>query len=221
MNLGEQIKFIDFHTHHGMGSSDTVAVMNLMAGEDVPQTFQPNTAFSAGIHPWYLTAELFPKLKTELILTLAHPHVITVGEAGFDQLRGPSHSVQRSAFIFQAQLAEELKKPMVIHCVKAWDTLRKVRKELKPEMKWVIHGFRGTPGLAGSLADDGLWFSLGINGLTEEILNIIPAERLLLETDDSKGDIGGVYMRYSELTGINGGSASDQIRTNFNNLFRK
>jgi len=221
MNLGGDIRFIDFHTHHAVGSPDTVVVKNLMAGEDVPQDFPPNTVFSTGIHPWYLTAELLDEMKTGLILTLAHPHVIAIGEAGFDQLRGPSHAVQRSAFIFQAELAEELGKPIIIHCVKGWDSLLKVRNELKPEMKWVIHGFRGTARLAATLADAGLWFSLGMKGLTEEVLSLIPEERLLLETDDSKGNIKDVYKGYSELTGKDVTEVTELIRTNFNNLFVK
>jgi len=221
MNLGKEIKFIDFHTHHAVGSAGTVAVRNLMAGEDIPQDFPPNTVFSTGIHPWYLTAELLDEMKTGLILTLAHPHVIAIGEAGFDQLRGPSHAVQRSAFIFQAELAEELGKPIIIHCVKGWDSLLKVRNELKPEMKWVIHGFRGTARLAATLADAGLWFSLGMKGLTEEVLSLIPEERLLLETDDSKGNIKDVYKGYSELTGKDVTEVTELIRTNFNNLFVK
>lgn len=221
MNLGGDIRFIDFHTHHAVGSPDTVVVKNLMAGEDVPQDFPPNTVFSTGIHPWYLTAELLDEMKTGLILTLAHPHVIAIGEAGFDQLRGPSHAVQRSAFIFQAELAEELGRPVIIHCVKGWDSLLKVRNELKPEMKWVIHGFRGTARLAATLADAGLWFSLGMKGLTEEVLSLIPEERLLLETDDSKGNIKDVYKGYSELTGKDVTEVTELIRTNFNNLFVK
>jgi len=221
MNLGDDIKFIDFHTHHAVGSPDTVALRNLLAGEDVPHDFPPNTAFSAGIHPWYITAELLDEMKTGLILTLAHPHVIAIGEAGFDQLRGPSHSVQRSAFFFQAELAEELRKPVIIHCVKGWDSLLKARRELNPEMKWVIHGFRGPQRLASSLADAGMWFSLGIRGLTEEVLSVIPAERLLLETDDSKEDISEVYRSYSAMTNKEDREVSDRIRNNFNNLFGK
>lgn len=221
MNLGRQIKYIDFHTHHAVGSSDTVTVKNLMAEEDVPRDFPSNTVFSAGIHPWYLTAELLDEMKTGLILTLAHPHVIAIGEAGFDQLHGPSYAVQHSAFFFQAELAEELGKPMIIHCVKGWDSLLKARKELKPEMNWVIHGFRGAQRLASSLADAGLWFSLGIKGLTEEVLNVIPEERLLLETDDSDENIRYVYNAYSELTGKDDSAVTDLIRTNFNKLFVK
>jgi TatD DNase family protein len=221
MNLGKEIKFINFHTHHAVGSPDTVAVRNLMAGEDVPQDFSQNTLFSTGIHPWYLTAELLDEMKTGLILTMAHPHVIAIGEAGFDQLRGPSHAVQRSAFIFQAELAEELGKPMIIHCVKGWDSLLKARKQLQPQMKWVIHGFRGPQRLASSLADAGLWFSLGMKGLTEEALSVLPAEKLLLETDDSNENIRDVYKAYSELTAKDDSAVSDQIRKNFNVLFGK
>ncbi|MBE0668407.1 MAG: TatD family hydrolase, partial [Bacteroidales bacterium] len=216
----KEIEFIDFHTHRAAGTPDTVAVVNLLAGEDVPLTFEHNTLFSAGIHPWYITAERLAEIKTELILTMAHPHVILIGEAGFDQLRGPSHDVQRSAFIFQAELAEETGKPMVIHCVKGWESLHKARREVRPAMNWVIHGFRGDIRLALSLADEGYCFSLGMKGLTEEVLKIIPEDRLLLETDDSGGSIAEVYRHYTGLTGKEAGELSDLIRSNFNNLFK-
>jgi len=220
MNIGKEIEFIDFHTHCAEGTTGTVAVVNILAGEDIPLTFSANTLFSAGIHPWYITPERLAEIKTELILTMAHPHVILIGEAGFDQLRGPSHEVQRSAFIFQAELAEETGKPMVIHCVKGWESLHKARRDVKPSVNWVIHGFRGDIRLALTLADEGYWFSLGVKGLTQEVLKIIPEDRLLLETDDSGGTIADVYRHYSGLTGKEAGGLSDRIRTNFNNLFK-
>jgi TatD DNase family protein len=87
-------------------------------------------------------------------------------------------------------------------------------------MNWVIHGFRGGQRLASSLADAGMWFSLGIRGLTEELLRVIPPERLLLETDDSGGSIEDVYRSCAELTGRDARVLSELIRTNFNNLFK-
>mgnify|MGYP001458538456 CR=1 FL=1 len=220
MNLDKNIRYIDFHTHHAMGTDDTVAVMNLMAGEDIPEKFSPNTAFSTGIHPWYLTAEMLGELKTGLILTASHPHVIIIGEAGFDQLHGPSYHIQNDAFIFQVEIAEELKKPMIIHCVRGWDSLGKAHKTVRPEMNWVIHGFRGDIRLAASLVNDGFWFSLGLKGLTDKIVKVIPEDRILLETDDSRGSIDNVYRLYSELTNKDPVAVCDRLRTNFNNLFQ-
>jgi TatD DNase family protein len=118
-------------------------------------------------------------------------------------------------------LAEEMHKPMVIHCVRGWDDLLSARREIKPVMPWVIHGFRGRRQLAESLAAEGFWFSLGITGLKEEILESVSHERLLLETDDTGGSIADVYLRFAELYHCNGGQCAGLIRTNFNNLFRE
>jgi TatD DNase family protein len=221
MNVGKEIEYIDFHTHHGDGSSDTVVVRNVMSGEEIPEDFTANTLFSAGIHPWQVTADNIRWLKTELILTAAHPHVVVIGEAGFDRLQGPSRELQRDLFHFQSMLAEEMHKPMVIHCVRGWDDLLSARREIKPVMPWVIHGFRGRRQLAESLAAEGFWFSLGITGMKEEILETVSHDRLLLETDDTGGSIADVYLRFSELAHCSGGQCARLIRTNFNNLFRE
>jgi TatD DNase family protein len=118
-------------------------------------------------------------------------------------------------------LAEEMHKPMVIHCVRGWDDLLSARREIKPVMPWVIHGFRGRRQLAESLAAEGFWFSLGITGLKEEILESVSHERLLLETDDTGGSIADVYLRFAELSHCDAGQCAVLIRTNFNNLFRE
>jgi len=220
MNPGREIKYIDFHTHHSVGSDDTITIVNLMAGEDVPADFSGNTLFSAGIHPWYLTEENSGQLQTELILTAAHPHVVLIGEAGFDRLRGAPMEVQYSFFTRQAALAGELNKPMVIHCVRGWEELRRACKEVKPGRPWIIHGFRGNSKLAASLAEEGFWFSLGKKGITAEILNVVSRERILLETDDTGEPIADVYRHFANITGYDEAAVSSLIKDNFNTLFK-
>jgi len=219
MNLDKRIRYIDFHTHHGTGGHDSVAVMNLMAGTDIPEDFPHNTLFSTGIHPWYLTQDSLESMKTGILLTAAHPHIVCIGEAGFDMLRGPVAEIQHDAFLFQATLSEEMMKPLVIHCVRGWDKLVAERREIGPQMNWVLHGFRGDRMLAANLAKEGFWFSLGIKGITREMLDVIPRERLLLETDDSGMAVSAVYNHYCDVSGIDPDEASDIVRNNFNSLF--
>jgi TatD DNase family protein len=219
MNPGSEIRYIDFHSHRPGGGIDAITIMNLMAGEDVPDDFAENTLFSAGIHPWQLTGENEQHLQTELVLTAAHPHVVLIGEAGFDRLKGPATEVQYRTFLFQAEVAREMNKPMVIHCVRGWEELRRAYREVKPGRPWVIHGFSGNSKLAASLADEGFWFSLGSRGITREILRVIPRERMLLETDDTKGSIADVYRHFSETDGCSEEAVSGLIRKNFNALF--
>jgi len=216
MNLDERIKYIDFHTHHGSGRADTVAIVNLMAGESVPDKFSENTLFSAGIHPWHLTEENADSLRYELILTMAHPHVVALGEGGLDTMHGPDEKLQYDLFCYQAELAEELKKPLIIHCVRAWDNLRKAKKELCPSTIWVIHGFRGKKSLAQNLVEEGFLFSLGMEGLSEEIISAIGTDKLFLETDDSDIGIEEVYLRFTAVTGIEQEEACKILRNNFN-----
>lgn len=218
MKLPGEIRYIDFHTHSAGGRADTVTVRNLMAGDDVPADFPANTLFSAGIHPWQLTENNLEHLQTGLLLTAAHPHVVMIGEAGFDRLRGAQGEVQYRAFLYQARIAEEMGKPVVIHCVKGWDELRRARREVKPGRPWVIHGFRGSGSLAASLAEEGYWFSLGTKGLTPEVLASVSHEKLLLETDDSGREIAEVYRLFAAAAGYGGQEAETRIRNNFNSL---
>jgi TatD DNase family protein len=218
MDLHKSIEYIDLHTHRNKGNADTVAVVNLMAGDSVPGDFSQNTLFSAGIHPWYLTGDNAWLLKSELLLTLAHPHVIAIGEAGFDTMRGPGEEIQYDAFIYQAKLAEELGKPLLIHCVRGWDLLVRARKEINPSVRWIIHGFRGKPLLAQSLAESGFLFSLGNEGLTKDIVTAIGTDKIFLETDDSEQDIKEIYSLFTTVSGIDKKVAIEILRDNFNRL---
>jgi TatD DNase family protein len=215
MKLPGEIRYIDFHTHSQGGGGDTVAVRNLMAGDEVPSDFPANTLFSAGIHPWQLTDDNLENLQTELLLTAAHPHVVMIGEAGFDRLRGAQGEVQYRAFLFQANIAGEMGKPVVIHCVRGWDELRRARREVKPGRPWIIHGFRGSGSLAASLAEEGFWFSLGAKGLTTEVLQSVYHEKLLLETDESGQSIAEVYRLFEAAAGYDEQRAESLVRNNF------
>jgi TatD DNase family protein len=219
MDLNEKIKFIDFHTHQVSGDSDTVSVVNIFAGESVPDSFPPNTLFSAGIHPWHLTSENAEEMKTGLVLSLAHPHVVMIGEAGFDTLKGPDEKLQYDVFCYQAELAEEMKMPMIIHCVKGWDLLLKAKTELKPSVKWIIHGFRGKEELAQLLAGETFLFSLGEMGISKGIIDVVGFDRILAETDASGNEIRNVYGKIAEVTGESPDKLSVIIRRNFNSCF--
>ena len=219
MDISREIKYINFHTHHGGGSDNTVAVVNLMAGDSVPDIFQPNTLYSAGIHPWYLTGDNAEDLKTKLILTLAHPHVIMIGEAGFDLIRGPEEKLQYDTFCYQTSLAEEMGIPVIIHCVKGWDLLLKAKKALRPSVKWIIHGFRGKAPLARTLSAEGFCFSLGLNGISEEVISATGIDKIMPETDASGEEISEVYGKFALVTGRSEDELSAIFRCNFNGLF--
>ncbi len=215
------IKFIDFHTHHSEGDVGTLVVRNLLAGEKVPDAFSPGTYYSAGIHPWYLTRENCEELKSALKPVLEHNRVIAVGEAGFDSVRGPSTEIQYDAFIYQAQLAGQLDKPVVIHTVRLWDVLRKAKKEINPSVKWIIHGYRGNARLASELVSEGFMISLGIKGILPEVIEAAGIDNILLETDDSGSSIRDVYSSFAQISAIDQNEVIAILKNNFTKLFAK
>jgi TatD DNase family protein len=219
MKLDEDIRYIDFHSHRGEGEAHTLIVKNLFAGEEVPVSVPSGIYFSAGIHPWHLTGENANELKAALKNTLNHPLVIAVGEAGFDPMKGPSKNIQYDVFIYQAKIAEEFNKPVVIHAVRAWDVLRKAKKEVKPSVKWVIHGFRGKAQLASDLVSGNFMISLGIEGLSPEVVEAAGLRNILLETDDSGRPISSVYSHLAAISGISQDELSDRLKENFVSCF--
>lgn len=137
--------------------------------------------FSAGLHPWDVTEDFDTQLNMVEPL-LANPRVAAVGECGFDTLKGPSHDLQEQVFIRQIELSERYAKPMILHVVRDFDSVIRLRKQLKPTQPWLIHGFRGGPEQMNQLYAQGILVSFGIKH-NPESLKAVPSERLFLETD--------------------------------------
>lgn len=137
--------------------------------------------FSAGLHPWDVTEDFDTQLNMVESL-LANPRVAAVGECGFDTLKGPSHDLQEQAFIRQIELSERYAKPMILHVVRDFDSVIRLRRTLKPTQPWLIHGFRGGPEQMSQLYSHGILVSFGLKH-NPESLRQVPSDRLFLETD--------------------------------------
>lgn len=166
------MKLFDTHTHHLRHD----AWVNRAPGD----ILAPGYTYSVGVHPW--DAGSFDLRALEE--AAAQEAVEAIGETGLDTLRGPSLEVQEPVFRAHVDLSESLGKPLVIHCVKAFDRLMALKKELKPTQPWIIHGFRGKPQQAEQLLRAGFHLSLGPN-FNPETARVIPSDRLHIETDDS------------------------------------
>lgn len=114
---------------------------------------------------------------------LRHPAVVAVGECGIDRLRGADEAVQEQWFVRQVQLAEAAGLPVTVHCVKAFDVLLRLHKELRPTTRWTIHGFRGKPALAAQLLAAGFDLSFG-RYFNAESYEMTPPERRHRESDE-------------------------------------
>jgi TatD DNase family protein len=174
------MRILDIHTHNLPEEAGT-ALVCIGCGPIPDGAMEQGHVFSAGLHPWDVTGhddEAFHNLEKLLEL----PQVLAVGECGFDTLKGPSHELQEQAFIRQVELSESFKKPMILHVVRDFDSIIRLRKQLKPTQPWLIHGFRGGPEQMNQLYTHGILVSFGLKN-NPESLRQVPSNRLFLETD--------------------------------------
>jgi len=174
------MNILDIHTHV-LPEVPGTALVCIGCGPVPEGALERGHMFSAGLHPWDVTEDLENQLDI-LGKLLANPQALAVGECGFDALKGPSHEFQEQAFVRQVQLSEQFRKPMILHVVRDFDSVIRLRKQFKPTQTWLIHGFRGGPTQMNQLYAHGILVSFGLKHNSES-LNTVPSNRLFLETD--------------------------------------
>lgn len=203
---------LDCHTHHAAPRPHAI----ISASPIGFVTSVPGQLWSVGLHPWDLqlfcgnSLRIKDEIWTELVAAAASPDVAAVGECGIDIPRGGLLATQMLAFRKQALLAERLRKPLIIHSVKAHDIITGMRKDLRPEMPWVIHGFRNKPTIAEIYLNAGCYLSFG-EKFSPETLDMTPPDRILAETDESALSIEEIIARL-EKSALR--SLRDQIFSN-------
>ncbi|MDE5813692.1 MAG: TatD family hydrolase [Muribaculaceae bacterium] len=189
---------LDCHTHRQAPAPEAI-----ISTSPIGFVAQGEQMWSTGLHPWDLPLYCADNLRikdeiwVELVAAAASPYVVAVGECGIDLINGGILATQMLAFRRQALLAERLRKPLIIHSVKAHDIITGMKKDLNPEMPWIIHGFRNRPTIAEIYLNAGCWLSFG-EKFSPESLDITPADRLLAETDESDMPIERIIMRLEE-----------------------
>ena len=223
MKLPQPGDYIDIHTHGGKPSEGIFFIETLMAHEERTPGDCPEQACTYGIHPWYLDIYNYDKLINRVNASAAFPNLIAFGEAGFDKIRGPSMELQRRAFETQIAISEENKKPVIIHCVRAWDEMFAARKKFRPEMPWLIHGFRGNAESAKQLLSKGIylsfWFDFIIRSESTRLIRDLPTDRIFLETDGADIDLTEIYRKVASDFAITVGDLKSIILSNFTNFF--
>ena len=174
--------FLDFHTHRPTAE-----------GVITPRCF--------GIHPWCVPAQ--DRLDS---FKLEAEGAQMIGECGLDKCCDTPWERQMEVFVRQIEIAEQLGKPLVIHCVKAFNELMELRKTHK-QTPWVVHGFTGSTELYNQLLKADIEVSFGAAILDKrrekvrETLSKADPDRIFLETDDSGADIREIYHAAAEILG--------------------
>ena len=148
---------------------------------------------AVGLHP-----EEIPQNENEMLKTISqikelateNNKVVAIGEIGLDYYwRQDNKELQKEAFIKQIELANELKLPISIHTRDAIDDMIEIIRKNKIEYGGVMHCCPFNRELVKHAIENGLYIGFGGTSTfkssknAKEILNMVPENRILIETD--------------------------------------
>ena len=188
----------------------------------------PHVYAAVGYHPEncapYTDADL------DILRRLAqHPKVVAIGEIGLDYYweQNPPKAFQQEVFRAQLALAQELSLPVIVHDREAHADCLAIVKEF-PGVRGVFHCYSGSVEMARELWKLG-WYT-GFDGpvtyknarRTVEVVQEVPLERLLLETDSpymapvpvrgTRNDSRNIAHIAAKIAEVRGMTADEVIR---------
>ena len=214
--LRNMTNFFNIHTHNSVHPETEILSL-------LPEQLSTNIHIdyvSVGIHPWELTEENADIQWETLHESIRDKRIVAIGECGLDKLKGPSMEHQTAIFKQEAALAENCSLPLIIHCVKAFNELIQLKKEISPCQPWIIHGFRGKLPLTLDCIRHGFYLSIG-SRFQVDALKAIPLDRLFIESDESEESIRSIYQRIAETKEISLQELVEAINKNVREVFFK
>lgn len=231
-------------------------VVNGSSEEDWPQVMAlarefPNFVVpSFGYHPWY-AGERTALWREALVEFLDTTPGAVVGEIGLDRWKpGLAYDGQEEVFIAQLRLAAERNVAASIHCLQTWGRLLELlRVNPCPARGFLLHSYGGPAEMVVPLAKLGAHFGFPGYFMHErktrqrEAFKLVPAERLLIETDapdqllpdaanrhpladprsgqplNHPANLPAVYQFMADLRGEPLASLAVQVEENFRRLF--
>lgn len=206
----------NLHTHKKTDLTNVIEVVN-----QYPNEFDDSLSnYSIGIHPWYINPDT---LEIDLAIInekLPLKSCLALGECGLDKRIEISMDFQLQVFEKQLLLAKKHKKPVILHCVSAYQEVIEVKKRLQIETPMIIHGFSKNWQVAKSLLDNGFYLSFGKyllrNPELSSVFEQVPNDRFFLETDTVEESIIEVYEKASSIKKSN---IESQVEKNFKTVF--
>ncbi len=228
------IPFVDIHTHFPKQDENVISIQNFTQNEWENAFFTEGVLHphnigklkrfaSVGSHPWFLTKENAHSDLHKLTQLIDNQNIIAIGECGLDKLKGENLDFQIDIFAKHMRIAESVQKPIIIHCVRAFNEVIALKKKLKPTVPMIIHGFNKNETILKELLKNGFYISIGAailrgNKKFEKTVLAIPTDRLFFETDDKNLAVQKIYELYSVIIKIDLNDLKSIIYDNFNKL---
>jgi TatD DNase family protein len=212
--------FFDVHTHKKASLENVFSIENKYS-----DALDFTTPFSIGIHPWFINEDKIKEALLSVEEKLQEENCVALGECGLDKRTTTDFELQQFVFKKQISLSENYQKPLIIHCVKAFQEVIENKKEVKPKQIWILHGFHQNLQIAESLLKNGFMLSLGAaiinNKKLQEVVLEIPLASILLETDNAAIEIQAIYQKVAEIRKMEVEEFQQQIHQNFKNIFKR
>jgi TatD DNase family protein len=214
------VPFIDIHTHPDRVETETIIVRNIFPGEGFA-AFTGRNYYSVGLHPWHLKSETENNEMLHILEeALEFDHVCFVGECGLDKKIAADFKEQMRVFRAHVFIAEEHKRPVIIHCVKAYNEVFDLHRKLHPDMPWIMHGYRGNVQTTQMLEEPGIFFSFGKSLFDEksksiESLKYLPLEKIFFETDEFDGTVEQIYEKAAIFKNVSPDILKTEVWKNF------
>lgn len=229
------MKYIDFHTHKNTFFENVISIKNIFL-QDINSEFQKvktqsidfllknfktSKLISVGLHPWH--ANLLTLNEVYQKFGLIENQILAIGEIGLDKKCGVDFELQKTVFKTQIEIANQLNKPVVIHCVGAYNDILQISKSGIKKTDWIVHGFYGSKELYNQLIDAKIKVSLGKalffkNSKILRYIDEIKIENIFLETDESNFRIEEIYSRFAFLKKNKESKLREIIYMNFEKL---
>lgn len=205
------MSYFNFH-HHKINVTEGIYNVDLFNSV-------PENPYSIGIHPKDINPEQLSK-QFEWLHQNIQNHCFAIGECGLDAFVDANEKLQQEIFLKQINIANECKKPIIIHCVRKFSELIPFRKKTKNAM--IVHGFNKKQRIADQLLENNFHLSFGkavlYNLSLQNTLKDTPLDRLFLETDNDDFEISELYHKVSEIKNISLENLQEQIFINLETI---
>lgn len=217
--MARQQVIYNLHTHTYTNRHGILEIVNRYPYQEIDVPY-----FSTGIHPWYIDEEKLEEHFAIIEQRLQLPNCLALGECGLDKRIETPLNIQLNIFEKQLALAIKYNKPVILHCVAAYDEVIAVKKKLKVGVPMIIHGFSKNAQVAMQLLDNGFYLSLGKyllrNPELSGVLAQVPADRFFLETDTMEESIEQVYEKAAQARNISMEELQQTVAQNFKTVFK-
>ena len=184
------------------------------------------------------------KIREELRKMCRHPKVVGIGEAGLNYYSGMSDELrqyQLKLFEMHLELAAETGLPIEIHNREADEEIHRILSTKYEVLrgKTLLHCFSGTVEFMKQMEDLGCYFSFGgmttykKNGWIREVVKLVRADRLLVETDapylppeplrgtiNTPANVKIIAEKIAEIRGVTAAGLEKLVTENTRRLFK-